>query len=257
MADAPTNDPDRSSGYAMRGLQGRVIDGVGLQIIGGVYAPGMLLPKESELSDEYGVSRTSVREAMRVLAAKGLVDIRQKVGTRVRQPELWNVFDSDLLRWHSEAGKGEEVMRDLVELRQILEPAAARLAAGRASMDDLQRIDDALQAMARNPTHREDYAHADVEFHQAVYAASHNVLLRQFGAVVADFMYLTFSVQQDAAPRPDELVQDAESHAAVFRAIDRGNGEAAADAMLNVVLDGKNALAKALLELRGSRAPLR
>ncbi len=256
MADALT-DPDRSSGYAMRGLQGRVIDGVGLQIIGGMYAPGMLLPKESELSDEYGVSRTSVREAMRVLAAKGLVDIRQKVGTRVRQPELWNVFDSDLLRWHSEAGRGEEVMRDLVELRQILEPAAARLASGRASMDDLQRIDDALQGMTTNPSNREAYDHADVEFHLAVYAASHNVLLRQFGAVVADFMYLTFNVQHEATNKTDEIVHDAESHAAVFRAIDRGNGEAAAEAMLSVVLDGKNALAKALLELRSTKPSLR
>jgi DNA-binding FadR family transcriptional regulator len=241
----------------MRGLQGRVIDGVGLQIIGGMYAPGMLLPKESELSDEYGVSRTSVREAMRVLAAKGLVDIRQKVGTRVRQPELWNVFDSDLLRWHSEAGRGEEVMRDLVELRQILEPAAARLASGRASMDDLQRIDDALQGMTTNPSNREAYDHADVEFHLAVYAASHNVLLRQFGAVVADFMYLTFNVQHEATNKTDEIVHDAESHAAVFRAIDRGNGEAAAEAMLSVVLDGKNALAKALLELRSTKPSLR
>jgi len=234
----------------MRGLQGRVIDAVGLQIIGGLYAPGELLPKEADLSDEYGVSRTSVREAMRVLAAKGLVDIRQKVGTRVRQPELWNLFDSDLLRWHSEAGRGEEVMRDLVEVRQIMEPAAARLAAGRASMDDLRRIDDALQSMTRNSSNREAYANADVEFHQAVYAASHNVLLRQFGAVVADFMYLTFNVQQDAATDEYDFEQDAESHAAVFRAIDRGNGEAAADAMLTVVLDGKNALAKALLDLR-------
>jgi len=249
VAEAPS-EAERSSGYAMRGLQGRVIDAVGLQIIGGLYAPGELLPKEADLSDEYGVSRTSVREAMRVLAAKGLVDIRQKVGTRVRQPELWNLFDSDLLRWHSEAGRGEEVMRDLVEVRQIMEPAAARLAAGRASMDDLRRIDDALQSMTRNSSNREAYANADVEFHQAVYAASHNVLLRQFGAVVADFMYLTFNVQQDAAIDEHDFVQDAESHAAVFRAIDRGNGEAAADAMLTVVLDGKNALAKALLDLR-------
>lgn len=249
MAEAPS-EADRSSGYAMRGLQGRVIDAVGLQIIGGLYSPGELLPKEADLSDEYGVSRTSVREAMRVLAAKGLVDIRQKVGTRVRQPELWNLFDSDLLRWHSEAGRGEEVMRDLVEVRQIMEPAAARLAAGRASMDDLRRIDDALQSMTRNSSDREAYANADVEFHQAVYAASHNVLLRQFGAVVADFMYLTFNVQQDAAIDEHDFEQDAESHAAVFRAIDRGNGEAAADAMLTVVLDGKNALAKALLDLR-------
>ena len=244
MREAPL-DAERASGYAMRGLQGRVIDGVGRQIIGGHYGPGDLLPKEAELTDEYGVSRTSVREAMRVLAAKGLVDIRQKVGTRVRQPEQWNLFDSDLLRWHSEEGRGEAMMRDLVEVRQIMEPAAARHAAGRASMADLKRIDDALQGMVANAGDREGYAHSDVEFHQAVYAASHNVLLRQFGAVVADFMYLSFNVQEAAAD-VEEFTHDAETHAAVFRAIDRGNGEAAAESMLSVVLEGKSALAKAL-----------
>lgn len=239
-----SDEADRGSGYAMRGLQGRVIDGVGRQIIGGRYRPGELLPKEAELVVEYAVSRTSVREGMRVLAAKGLVDIRPKIGTRVRQPEHWNVFDSDILRWHSEVGSGDAMMRDLVEVRQILEPAAARLAAGRASMDDLRRMDDALQAMGRHLGDHEDYAHADVEFHLAVYAASHNVLLRQFGSVVADFMYASFEVQQ-AAPDED-LRTDTETHAAVFQAIDRGNGERAAEAMLRVVLDGKSALIKAL-----------
>lgn len=240
MAD----DADRGSGYAMRGLQARVIDGVGRQIVGGEYRPGDLLPKEAELVAEFAVSRTSVREGMRVLAAKGLVDIRQKIGTRVRQPEHWNVFDSDILRWHTEVGRGDEIMRNLVEVRQILEPAAARLAAGRASMDDLRRMDDSLREMSRHPGDHEDYAHADVEFHLAVYAASHNVLLRQFGSVVADFMYASFNVQQAASD--EDLRIDAETHAAVFHAIDRGNGEDAAEAMLRVVLDGKSALIKAL-----------
>jgi GntR family transcriptional regulator, galactonate operon transcriptional repressor len=185
-----------------------------------------------------------VREGMRVLAAKGLVDIRQKIGTRVRQPEHWNVFDSDILRWHTEVGRGDEIMRNLVEVRQILEPAAARLAAGRASMDDLRRMGDALRTMGEHPGDHEDYAHADVEFHLAVYAASHNVLLRQFGSVVADFMYASFNVQQAASD--EDLRVDAETHAAVFQAIDRGNGERAAEAMLQVVLDGKSALIKAL-----------
>lgn len=244
------SDVDRGSGYSMRGLQGRVIDGVGRQIIGGQYAPGDLLPKEAELTEQFGVSRTSVREGMRVLAAKGLVDIRQKIGTRVRQPENWNVFDSDILRWHTEVGHGDEIMRNLVEVRQIMEPAAARLAAGRASMDDLRRMDDALAAMVANATDREGYAHADVEFHLAVYAASHNVLLRQFGSVVADFMYASFTVQQATAADDEVFSEDAETHAAVFRAINGGNGEKAAEAMLHVVLDGKNALIKALSEQR-------
>lgn len=243
-------DADRAAGYAMRGLQAKVIDGVGRQIISGQYAPGDLLPKEAELTEQFAVSRTSVREGMRVLAAKGLVDIRQKIGTRVRQPEAWNVFDSDILRWHSEVGRGDEIMRNLVEVRQIMEPAAARLAAGRASMDDLRRMDDALAGMVANATNREGYAHADVDFHLAVYAASHNVLLRQFGSVVADFMYASFNVQQATAADDDVFLEDAETHAAVFHAINGGNGEKAADAMLRVVLDGKNALIKALSEQR-------
>jgi len=243
-------ESDRGAGYSMRGLQARVIDGVGRQIIGGQYAPGDLLPREAELTEQFGVSRTSVREGMRVLAAKGLVDIRQKIGTRVRQPENWNVFDSDILRWHSEVGRGGEIMRNLVEVRQIMEPAAARLAAGRASMDDLRRMDDALHDMVANATNREGYAHADVEFHLAVYAASHNVLLRQFGSVVADFMYTSFNVQQATAASDEEFREDAETHAAVFHAINGGNGEKAADAMLLVVLDGKSALIKALSEQR-------
>lgn len=244
-------EPHLTSGYAMRGLQGRLIDAVGSQIVGGHYAPGEILPTEAELTEEHGVSRTSVREAMRVLAAKGLVEIRQKVGTRVRQPEQWNVFDTDILRWHSEQGLGAEILRDLVETRQVLEPAAARLAAGRASLDDLKRMEDAVRAMTEHAPDHDAYAHADVDFHLAVYAASHNLLLRQFGSVVADLLYLTFNIQQVVAAADDRVLeQDAERHAAVFRAIDRGNGEAAAEAMLSVVLDGKSALTKALSDAR-------
>jgi DNA-binding FadR family transcriptional regulator len=243
-------DVERASGYAMRGLQRRVIEGVGRAIVGGTYAPGALVPKEAELTEEYGVSRTSVREAMRVLAAKGLVDIRQKIGTRVRRTEQWNVFDADILRWYSDEGQDEGVLRDLVELRQIIEPQAARLAAGRAGMDDFRRLDAALRTMAAAIPDRDAYAHADVEFHLAVYAASHNVLVRQFGAVVADFMYLSFSVQQETATDPDRLRADVDQHAAVLRAIHRGSGEQAAEAMLDVVLDGKSALIQALGEVR-------
>lgn len=243
-------EPERTAGYAMRGLQGRVIEGVGRQIVRGHYAPGAFIPKEAELIEEYGVSRTSVREAMRVLAAKGLVDIRQKIGTRVRRHEQWNVFDADILRWHIEEGLGESILLDLVEIRQIMEPQAARMAAGRAGMDDFERLDGAMQAMRDSVGDSESYAHADVDFHQAVYAASHNVLLRQFGAVVADFMYLSFSLQQDAESAPERLAEDVARHAPVLRAIHRGSGELAAEAMLDVVLDGKNSLIKAFSDVR-------
>ncbi|MFC0678786.1 FadR/GntR family transcriptional regulator [Lysobacter korlensis] len=246
MTILPNSEPERSSGYMMRGLQGRVIDAIGQAIVGGRYKPGELLPRESELTEAYGVSRTSVREAMKVLSAKGLVEIRQKVGTRVRPQELWNTFDSDLLAWYHAQGLGEVIMRDLVELRQILEPSAARLAAGRASMPNLHRIETALAAMGENAHDHQGYAASDVEFHMAVYEASHNVLLQRFGRLVADFMHLSFNLQQHAANGGADFTEDVASHGAVFAAINRGDAADASDRMLTVVLEGKRALIEAL-----------
>lgn len=230
----------------MRGLQGRVINAIGRQIVGGRFAPGDVLPTEAELTAEHRVSRTPVREAMRVLAAKGMVEFRRKLGTRVRPREEWNVFDPDILRWHQEQGLGDGLLIDLVETRQLLEPAAARLASGRATLDDLGRIERACLAMAERDRGLEGYASADVEFHLAVYAASHNLLLRQFGTVVADLLHLTFNLQQVVDSDDQVLAEDADRHLAVFEAINRGNGEAASDAMLKLVLDGKRALRRAL-----------
>ena len=256
MADL-TSDLATQSGYTMRGLQGRVIEALGQDIIGGRYRPGDLLPREAELTEEYGVSRTSVREAMKVLAAKGLVEIRQKIGTRVRHHDLWSVFDSDILRWYAVQGKGDEIMRDLIELRQILEPAAARLAAGRSSMTDLRRIELAYLEMVDSARDNNRYAASDVEFHMAVYGASHNALLQRFGRLVADFMQLSFNVQQRVRVHDVvDFTEDAKAHGVVYDAINRGEQAAAGDSMLDVVLDGKSALIEALAHLdESTRTP--
>lgn len=236
----------------MRGVQGRLIEGLGRAIVGGRYAPGTILPREAELIEEYGVSRTSLREAMKVLAAKGLIEIRQKSGTSVRARNLWNVFDSDLLVWYAEEGQGELIIRDLIELRQILEPSAARLAASRATMADLKRIDSAQLAMAESVNDHERYAENDVEFHMALFAASHNVLLERFGYLVADFLHLSFDMQQRALqerdPSPD-FSEDVLRHRAVYEGVNRAEPEVAASAMLEVVLDGKRNLIDAVESL--------
>lgn len=237
----------------MRGVQGRVIESLGRAIVGGRYAPGELLPKEAELIDEYGVSRTSLREAMKVLAAKGLLEIRQKAGTRVRGESLWNTFDTDLLAWSIEEGKGDAIIRDLVELRQILEPSAARLAAGRATMADLKQIDLAHQAMSENVNDPARYAESDVVFHMAIFSASHNVLLQRFGYLVAEFLHLSFDMQQRALLQRDnvqDFSEDAERHRAVYERVNRAEADAAADSMLEVILDGKRNLIDAVESLR-------
>jgi GntR family galactonate operon transcriptional repressor len=246
MAESFESDTPPHS--AVRGLQKIVVDGIGRQIVAGDLRQGTLLPTEPELVEHFEVSRTSVREAMRILAAKGLVDIRPKVGTRVREDEQWNVFDTDILRWHDEVGRGEVVMRDLVEVRQLLEPSAAKLAASRATMTDHRRVQECIQAMADAVSSGDDgdYAAADVDFHLAIYQASHNALLRQFGTVVADFLRRTFAVQQKTVRDVQFYQIDVERHQAVYEAINRGDGEGAEAAMLDVVLEGKNSLIAAL-----------
>lgn len=241
--------PDARSGYTMRGRQGHLIETIGRAIVGGTYAPGEVLPREVELTEQHGVSRTSVREAMKVLAAKGLVEIGPKVGTRVRAKELWNIFDSDLLTWTYEQGGRAELLGDLLELRQIIEPSAARLAATRATIQDLGVLERTASAMRESVDDHTQYADSDVTFHLAVYAAAHNVLLSRFGVLVADFMRLSFGLQQAATPR--SLKDDAEQHEVIVDAINRGDSAAAAAAMLHVVLDGKRALATVLGESQG------
>lgn len=231
----------------MRGLQGRLIEGLGEAIVSGRFRPGELLPRESDLMAQYDASRTSVREALKVLAAKGLIEARQKVGTRVRPADLWNLFDADVLAWHHRQGLSEAILRDLIELRQVIEPAAARFAAGRATIADLRAIEAAFLAMERGANDLEAYEQADVAFHLAVFAASHNALLARFAHVVADFLELSFHVQQEALNEEDNRIEDdIAGHRAVFDAINRGDGNAAAEAMLRVVLNGKSSLLRAL-----------
>ncbi len=252
MKRPPPSKNAVASGYSLRGRQGMVIDSLGRAIVGGTYQPGTLLPKEGELIAELGVSRTSVREAMKVLAAKGLVEIRQKIGTRVRARDQWNVFDSDILAWALAEGMGAELMQDLVQLRQILEPTAARLAAARATIADLASLDRTVSDMARHAREEHAYAESDVGFHLAVYAASHNAFLHRFGLLVVDSMKLTFDLQQAATPGGPDFTDDAAAHREVFSAINRNDPDRAAESMLTVVLNGKTALIAALESLRPS-----
>jgi DNA-binding FadR family transcriptional regulator len=236
-----------TAGYRMRGLQGRLIEALGEAIVSGRFRPGEALPREPELMATFGASRTSVREALKVLAAKGLVETRQKVGTRVRPADLWNLFDADVLAWHHRQGLSEAILRDLIELRQVIEPAAARFAAGRATIADLREIERAFLAMERGAADLEAYERAGVAFHLAVFAASHNALLRRFAHIVADFLELSFHVQQAALNEEDNRIEDdIAGHRAVFDAINRCDGNAAAEAMLGVVLNGKSSLLRAL-----------
>ncbi|WP_143569411.1 FadR/GntR family transcriptional regulator, partial [Streptomyces acidiscabies] len=114
--------------YSGRGVHGQVVHALGARIVGGAIGVGATL-EVGALGAELGVSQTVMREALKVLAGKGLIDARQKRGTFVRERAHWNLLDADVIRWRMETGDGDRLLRDLTDVRAIVEPAAARRAA--------------------------------------------------------------------------------------------------------------------------------
>ncbi len=176
-------------------IHGSVVDTVAKWILGGTYAPGQLLPREDDLARNLNVSRTSVREAVKVLSAKGLLEVKRRVGVRVRARDDWNLLDSQVLSWHPDVGRDRDLIASLIEARRIIEPAAAALAAMRATAADLARIEQAYESMERNL--RTDLAaccEADLQFHVSLVAASHNVVLKGLTGTIEAALRATFAI---------------------------------------------------------------
>jgi GntR family transcriptional regulator, galactonate operon transcriptional repressor len=167
--------------YPQRGLHGQLVDSIGRQIVSGHFAPGETLDVTA-LQVERDISKTALREALRVLAGKGMVEARQKRGTVVRPPSAWNLLDPDILRWQM-SGAGPEMLVALDEVRAIVEPPGAYLAAQRRTDGDVAALDAALAEMVRTADDPAAHAAADVAFHRTLLVASGNDLLARIGAV--------------------------------------------------------------------------
>lgn len=160
-------------GTMARKLHTRVADQIGRIVVRGEIPPGEALPSELRICDMMNVSRTAVREALRVLVGKGLLQSRPKSGTKVRDPEHWNHLDPDVLRWQLEVSDVDSFLRKLFQLRFAVEPAAAALAATAAAPNDSHRIIAAFEKMATAKSN-ESWAEADIEFHRNIFRATHN-----------------------------------------------------------------------------------
>ena len=128
-------------------LSEMVAGSVGRRIVSGQYRPGETLPTEPRIQEEFGVSRTAVREAIRLLSAKGLTVSRPKIGTRIRPISDWNMLDPDVLRWHVDQQPSEEFIHHLFEMREIIEPAAASRACERATPEEIAVIAAAMEGI--------------------------------------------------------------------------------------------------------------
>src|SRR5262245_29623555 len=164
---------------------------IGARILKGEFAPGALLPREAEWGRSYGVSRTAVREAIKMLMAKGLIVSRPKIGSRVQPRSSWNLLDRDVLAWYCAATDFRHFLASVQQLRHILEPEAAALAAANHTADQLAAIETAFTDM-RLAESLESWNAADVRFHLAILAAAGNELLVPLGFVIETALHNMF-----------------------------------------------------------------
>jgi DNA-binding FadR family transcriptional regulator len=211
-----------------RRLHGAIAHKIGTAIVSGEYAPGDTLSGEVAFAEQLNVSRSAYREAMQVLAAKGLVESRPKAGTRVLPRERWNLLDPDVLTWAFAGEPDIDFVRSLFELRTIVEPAAAGLAAQRRDRADLKVMKDSLTAMRRLTLANEAGRAADRDFHNAILRASHNDALVVLSASIGAAVNLTTQFKQRRRDLPRNPIPD---HARVYDAIAAQDAAAATDAM--------------------------
>lgn len=213
-------------------LHRRIVHGLGRQILSGKIQPGEPLPVPAGLN----ASRTAVREAVKVLTAKGLVEARPRVGTRVRPREHWQLLDADVIAWQRGGPLGAAFLNELTEVREILEPATAALAATRATPTQIAEIErayaDMVKASAGARVRLDAWVDADTRFHTGILRASRNRLLTQMGQTVFSALVLSFRA---TTARPGAARASLPRHRAILTAIKRGRPEAARRAMLRLM----------------------
>ena len=198
-----TDSPTPVDAEAERHSAVTVTEHLARRIVRGEWADGAALPTELQLAEELGVARTSVREALSRLKAKGLLVSRTRSGTRVLPQAQWNLLDEDMLRWVGANGHSLQVARQLMQLRRIIEPAAAEIAAASASDQAIAVIERAYRGMDAAGMDPVAYAGPDLEFHRAILAATGNPFLVSLGTGIQAALRMSFdlSSRQPGAPR--------------------------------------------------------
>jgi GntR family galactonate operon transcriptional repressor len=177
-----------------RNLFGNAVHELGSRIVRGDVKPGDTLPNEAELGRELGASRSVVREAVKSLASKGLIGPRTRVGTKVLPSTQWNLLDLDVLGWRYGAMPPMQFFRELSEIRRMIEPEAASLAAERAQANDLAVMTKAYQDMVAAESSSEAAIDADIRFHRSILQAAHNALILQMGGLIGVGLMVSFEI---------------------------------------------------------------
>jgi DNA-binding FadR family transcriptional regulator len=213
-------------------IPGTIARDLGAKIVSGKLKPGTVLDGEIAASDQRQVSRSAYREAVRILVAKGLVRSKPKTGTRVNERSVWHLLDPDVLSWIFQAEPDKDLLLNLFELRKIVEPEAAALAAQRRSSRHLKLMAAALDGMARHTLVKKEGQDADQDFHAALLEASGNLVLGSLTSSINSAVAWSTIFKQRFEPLKRDPVPD---HRKVYDAIVAGNPSAARKAMAELV----------------------
>jgi DNA-binding FadR family transcriptional regulator len=225
-----------------------VLNQIGQRIVRGDFAPGEALPNADEWSASEGVSRTVLREALKVLAGKGLVESRPKTGTRVRPRADWNFLDPDVLAWRfASAGNGDDAL-SLFELRRGIEPMAAALAAERATREQVRELEDVLAEMEEAADEPERFAGPDLVFHQSLLRMTGNELISSLAAVIETALLMSFRLSND---NPSGQRHSMPLHREVVAKIAAKDAEGARGAMLMLLDQAQDDVRQSLNARRG------
>ncbi|MBG0852006.1 FadR family transcriptional regulator [Streptomyces spinoverrucosus] len=219
----------RAAGSRGRGLHGQLVQQLGQMIVSGdLGADRPLVPEE--IGQRFEVSRTVVRESLRVLEAKGLVSARPNVGTRVRPVSDWNLLDPDIIEWRAFGPQRDDQRRELSELRWTIEPLAARLAAGHGREDVQQRLSDMAEIMghAMGQGDAITFSRADAEFHSLLIQIAGNRMLEHLSGIVSAALQVSGG-PVTSCDRPNETTLA--HHVRIVDALATGDGGAAEAAM--------------------------
>jgi DNA-binding FadR family transcriptional regulator len=226
-----------SGRQAARNFHSYVINEVGLAIVSGDMPVGSGLPGDAEMMDRFGVSRTVLREALKTLEAKGLVEARAKVGTRVLPQSRWNLFDRQVLAWKLESGPSPAFVAALQTVRQSLEVQAAEAAARNREAEHVRLLHYWLNQRGVMSHQPEPFAMAEFEIHRVVAEASGNPFLRAASAVMEFGVAVAVKARMvgDDAPPVGLASAQAAGYEALVQAVERGESAAAASAMQALV----------------------
>lgn len=224
-------------------LADQVAREIGRRIVASNYMPGDLIEDENALTERYQVSRSVVRDAVKILVGKNLLEVRRGIGTRVRGRHSWGLLDDDVLAWHLSAPVRPDFLRHLMDIRIVIEPEAARWAATSATDEAIKEILDAQDNMEQEKGSHEDFVVCDALFHRAILRASNNEILRAmegviFSALLTSIKLTNTTTQKNEASLP--------FHRDVAEAIAGREPEKAAQHMKRLLVDTQSRLAEKL-----------